>query len=178
LRQDFDRRLRGHLTRAHWLFAFDAAGIATMRTLALLAGRPAENRRAAVLESLRLWPTTPMLLRESTRPTEWAGTTHPAGTTFLVYTPFFHRDPDRLPFADTFTPEIWLDGRAAADPALVPFSGGPGVCPGRNLVLLTTSLVLDALLEHHRFHLRSHRFGEKLPGTLDHFRLEFDVNPV
>jgi cytochrome P450 len=192
LRQDFDRRLRGHLDRAepgslagmgrdiaeqapHWLFAFDAAGIATLRALALLADRPTEDRRASVLESVRLWPTTPMVLRESTEPTGWAGAKYPEGTTFLVYTPFFHRDPDRLPFADSFAPEIWLDGRAQADPALVPFSGGPGVCPGRNLVLLTASALLDAVLEHHRFRLRSHEFGGKLPGTLDHFRLEFDV---
>jgi cytochrome P450 len=195
LRQDFDRRLRGHLDRAeagslagtgrdiadqvpHWLFAFDAAGIATVRALALLAGQPTVDRRAAVLEAVRLWPTTPMVLRESTAPTEWAGTTYPEGTTFLVYTPFFHRDPDRLPFADSFAPEIWTDGRADADPALIPFSGGPGVCPGRNLVLLTTSAMLDAMLEHHGFRLRSHELGARLPGTLDHFRLEFDVTQL
>ena len=63
------------------------------------------------------------------------------------------------------------------DFGIKPFSGGPGVCPGRNLVLLTTSAMLDAMLEHHRFHLRSHELGEELPGTLDHFRLEFDVTP-
>jgi len=35
--------------------------------------------------------------------------------------------------------------------------------------------MLDAMLEHHHFRLRSHELGDELPGTLDHFRLEFDV---
>jgi len=202
LRAKFDRRLRNHLERAepgslaevvartsasddvdfagqvpHWLFAFDAAGIATMRALALLAGRQPEpdHLRASVLESVRLWPTTPMILRESTERTELHGEVYAAGTTFLVFAPYFHRDPERLPFANRFTPEIWLDGRAQADPALVPFSGGPGVCPGRNLVLLTTSTMLGALLEHHTFRLRSHEIGAEVPATLNHFALKFDV---
>ena len=204
-RARFDRRLRTHLERAepgslaeviartsasedvdvagqvpHWLFAFDAAGIATMRALAVLAGQAEPKRepdylRACVLESVRLWPTTPMILRESTAPTELHGEDLPAGTTFLVFTPYFHRDPERLRFANRFMPEIWLDGRAQADPALVPFSGGPGVCPGRNLVLLTTSTMLGALLEHHGFRPRSHHIDPDVPATLNHFALEFAI---
>nr|BFF18433.1 hypothetical protein GCM10025730_19540 [Promicromonospora thailandica] len=74
----------------HWLFAFDAAGAATLRALAVVAARPevrarllAESAdpgpgtallpyaRACVLESLRLWPTTLVVLRDSTEPTVW-----------------------------------------------------------------------------------------------------------
>jgi hypothetical protein len=74
-----------------WLFAFDPAGMTTFRSLALLAAHPEHaNRaqqeigshrgserqympylRATVLESLRLWPTTPFLLRETTGATNW-----------------------------------------------------------------------------------------------------------
>ncbi|MGK5532984.1 cytochrome P450, partial [Streptomyces sp. URMC 129] len=108
----------------HWLFAFDAAAIATLRTLALLAGHPdaaARARaeltgadlagpeplpflRACVLESVRLWPTTPLLLRESTEPTRWRGSAVPAGTAFVAFTPYFHRAEPAGPYGDSFTP--------------------------------------------------------------------------
>jgi cytochrome P450 len=178
----------------HWLFAFDAAGIVTFRTLALLAGHPRQNAevreelrasalsepaqlpylRACVLESVRLWPTTPALLRESTRDSAWG----PAHTTSFIFTPFFHRDADTLSYADTFTPQIWLDGTAKGNPALVPFSAGAGGCPGRNIVLLTASTMLAALLEHHDVTLldKPGLSGERrLPATLDNFGTRFGV---
>ena len=68
----------------HWLFAFEAGGMASFRALALLAAHPervsAEPAflRACLLESLRLWPTTPLLLRDRTEPTTWDGGSLPA----------------------------------------------------------------------------------------------------
>ncbi|WP_406631095.1 cytochrome P450 [Amycolatopsis sp. WGS_07] len=179
----------------HWLFAFDAAAIATLRALDLLATHPdeltaARNEaaeadlskpqelpylRACVLESIRLWPTTPALLRESTEDTAWG----PAGTAFLVYTPFFHRDPETLPYADSFVPDIWLDGRAEANPALVPFSAGPAVCPGRDVVLFTASTLLANLLRQAGFAPRGTAADlqpGRLPATLNHFGIRFALS--
>jgi cytochrome P450 len=224
LREAFLGRLRGHLDRAepgslahlvvtmpsvhgvdpagqvpHWLFAFDAAGMATFRTLALLAthetqelaaredsadpAAPAQRARlrAALLDSLRLWPTTPAILRDSTTDTDWGGVVVPEGSAFLVYTPFFHRDEATLPFAHQFEPDIWLDGRAAEYPALVPFSAGPAGCPGRNLVLFTTSTLLASFLDGHRFRLVSGpRLAPErpLPFTINNFGLDFAVEPT
>jgi cytochrome P450 len=220
LREQFHDRLTAHLGRAepgslaaviadvgaepevgpadqvaHWLFAFDAAGMATFRALALLATHPAALERArtelgdadlaepqqlsylraSTLESLRLWPTTPMLLRESTEETSWG----PAGTTVLIFTPFFHRDAD-LPYADRFEPDIWLDGRAEANPALVPFSGGPALCPGRDLVQFCASTTLANLVRHHGFDQASGPAlspDRPLPATLDNFHLKFTLLP-
>ncbi len=208
----------------HWLFAYDAAAIACFRALAVLAThddarsrltreaaaaaagteRPLGSSapavlpfaRSAVLESLRLWPTTLVILRESTAPTHWDGSPAtergdpagmlPAGTTFVVVSSFFHRDLTRLDHADRFEPDVWLDGRAAGSWSLVPFSGGPAGCPGRNLVLLTASTLLAALAEQvsldlvtssptDRDRLRLDP-GRPLAGTLDHFRLAFRVS--
>ncbi|GAA4010963.1 cytochrome P450 [Allokutzneria multivorans] len=152
---------------AHWLFAFDAAGMATFQALALLASHPDKPRdhehlRASVLEALRLWPTTPLLLRDG------------EGGTVLILAPFFHRDDTVLPYANDFEPEIWLGGRA--DPALVPFSGGPAVCPGRNLVLHVTAKVLASLFATHDFMLDSRELVKPLPGTLDPFGLRFAMS--
>jgi cytochrome P450 len=162
-----------------WLFAFDAAGMATFRALALLAAHPEPEPgpaflRACVLESLRLWPTTPAILRDTTCETEWANGTVPAGSAILIFAPFFHRDERRLPYADAFAPEIWLE-ETGPDPALVPFSAGPAECPGRNLVLLTTALALGTLLEAGAVRQtggRRLRPGA-LPRTLSPFRLRF-----
>ncbi|GAA3562996.1 cytochrome P450 [Amycolatopsis ultiminotia] len=172
---------------AHWLFAFDAAAMVAFRTLALLASHPEAARtaagdaspelaylRACALESVRLWPTTPMLLRETTHDTAWG----PAGTTILVFTPFFHRDRARLSYADNFTPAIWLDGRAAAEPALVPFSAGPAICPGRDLVLFTVSTLLSELLREREYRDPAATLSpaDPLPATLDPFHLKFTAH--
>ncbi|OII60411.1 cytochrome [Streptomyces sp. CC53] len=182
----------------HWLSGFDAAGIAAYRALALLAThasqatqvrnelavtdltepRPLPYTRACVLESVRLWPTTPFLLREAVRETAWGEGTLPAGTEFLIYTPLFQRGS--LPYADRFTPEIWLDGTAEDTAGLYPFSAGPGACPGEDVALFATSTLLAALLERHTYlpdrpgRLRPDR---PLPRTLDHFGLRFAVLP-
>jgi cytochrome P450 len=182
---------------AHYLFAFDAAGIATFRALALLAAHPAVARRidearatgeagdrtllrATVLEALRLWPTTPAILRQSTAVTRFGNAELPAGSGILIYTPFFHRDP-RLPFANAFEPDIWLDGRAGdATLALVPFSAGPGRCPGRHLVELTASAWLGAMLGASRVTLSppaAIRPDAPMPGLLDPFRLRVSIEP-
>jgi cytochrome P450 len=221
LRRRFQQRLETHLARAEpgslaqvmaaipseprsapsgqvpqWLFAFDSAGIATARALALLAVHPHAMRRAraesgspgsealpwlraAILESLRLWPTTPLVLRETTSVTEWEDGAMPAGTGVVIYAPFFHRDAERQPFADRFAPELWLDPAAEADWPLIPFSRGPAACPGRQVALLAGSTMLAALLRPGELRLEAPTLApdRPLPGILDHFALRFAPGP-
>jgi cytochrome P450 len=170
---------------AQWLFAFDAAGIATFRALAVIASSEALTAQAAadrepelpflracLLEAVRLWPTTPAILRQTDRATTWDHGTMPAGTGVLIHVPFLHRDDERLPFAHRFAPELWLNGEAARW-GLVPFSAGSGECPARNLVLLLASMTLRALLEQRRFALPARRKLDPaaLPATFDQFSL-------
>ncbi|GAB3220492.1 cytochrome P450 [Mycolicibacterium hippocampi] len=185
-----------------WLFAFDAAGMASLRALALLASHPEELKRAiedaadpedpalrpylraSVLESVRLWPTTPAILRDTTEVTTWReGSdrfTIDKGAGLVIVVPAFHRDGQLLPYAHQFVPDIWLDGRAVQQPQLVPFSAGPAECPGRNLVLLATSTLLAHLLDTVELRLTSMpRLSpdKPLPLTLNQLTLEFDVQP-
>lgn len=225
LRRQFYVRLRDHLARAEpgslasvvaaahvtdvtapahqvaqWLFAFDAAAMATFRTLALLATHPEHARRAGaeigareggaqrdvpylracVLESLRLWPTTPVVLRETIGVTTWETGVMPAKTGILIFAPFFHRDDRRLPFAHRFAPEVWLEGQPPERWPLVPFSGGPGVCPGRNLVLLLSSAMLAELLGGRQARLTSPtplNPDRPLPvAELNHYALRFELH--
>ena len=184
----------------HWLFAFDAAGATTLRALAVAAARDDVRGRivdelagtggaggaallpygrACLLEAVRLWPTTLAVLRDAVRPTDWGGVTVPAGTGFVVVSAFFHRDPDRLAFADDFAPEAWWDGRADEDWGIVPFSGGPAACPGRHVVLLVASHLLARLaslgLEVER---GQHLAQDPLPATVDHLGLRFVAQPL
>jgi cytochrome P450 len=190
-----------------WLFAYDAAAWASYRALALLAAhRDHADRlrtdlatldlhephqlpglRAGVLESLRLYPTTPVILRESTQPTSWPSGRLPAGATVAIFATYFHRDDRRVPWADRFAPEVWegrTGGRELGDLTeawpLLPFSAGPAVCPGRNLVLLTASAFLGVLLTRLDPRLTGdHPLGGDgpLPGTLDPFTLRFRAGP-
>ncbi|GAA4866274.1 cytochrome P450 [Saccharopolyspora cebuensis] len=180
----------------HWLFASDPAGMATVRALALLAshdGIAARVRaeladrdltapqdlpllRACVLESVRLWPTTAVVLRDSTSRTRWDGGALPEAATALIISSFFHRDERTVPQAHRFDPDAWLDGRARRSEALVPFSAGPGTCPARELVLYSASTFLAVLLRDQDFRLRP--FGRldparPLPYGLNPFALRF-----
>jgi cytochrome P450 len=180
-----------------WLFAFDPAGMTTMRALALVASHPAPAERAraeaaeldggrldlpflraCVLESLRLWPTTPAVLRQTTRPVHLDGARLRSGTGVFIFAPLFHRDATNLDEADRFAPELWLEHRDQADWPLIPFSGGPAMCPGRNLVLLTTSHFLGRLIDRRAVRLERPRdLGphRPLPGTLNNYGLRFRV---
>jgi cytochrome P450 len=185
-----------------WLFAFDAAGMASFRTLALLAAHPAPAARvreeleahdltrpqdlpylrACVLESLRLWPTTPAVLRDTTAETHWDGGLLPAGAGVVIFAPFFHRDAERLLHADAFAPGLWLDagtpdGTPPDGSPFVPFSDGPAACPGRSLVLLVTTTLLTTFLEGRRTVRQIAPApldpARPLPATLSPFRLRF-----
>ena len=131
---------------------------------------------ACVRESLRLWPTTLAILRDTTRRTTWSdGSTVPVGTAVVYYSSYFHRDSSRLPYADRFEPEAWLDGRASQDWSLAPFSRGPAECPGQHLVLFTSATLLSALLDEGLRQVGGVRLtpDRPLPRTADHHALRF-----
>jgi cytochrome P450 len=182
-----------------WLFALETSGMAAFRALALLSthgnaallaseeiandttgGRHLPFLRAAVLESVRLWPTTPMILRQATRDVTWDTGTMPARCGVMIFVPYFHRDSRRLPGADRFDPALWLRDTDQEDWGVVPFSAGPVSCPGRQLTLLLTSTLLSRLLKDTFFTLQDGpRLSPErpLPAELDHFSLRFKPAP-
>lgn len=176
---------------SQWLFAFDPAGISTFRALALLSSHPdmlgqsektdAARRldwlRAAMTETIRLYPTTPMILRQTERAMDWRGARIPAGTGIMIYTPFFHRDSERRENADRFRPDTWLGVDPAEAVPLVPFSAGSGACPARHIVTLLGAQALDRWLQTGISLVNDPGLdpARPLPATLDHTRLRFAV---
>jgi cytochrome P450 len=191
----------------HWLFALgDTLAINAFRALALITTHPAELTRAvaevteaergddaltapgiasldhleACLEdSMRLYPTTPLLSREAITDVPWNGATVPANAQVLISNTFNHRDPDRIPFADRFAPEEWLEGGAAESWSFNHFSHGPQGCPGTGIALFVGKGLIAHLLRRRRFDLLGPDLdpSEPLPHMLDFFSLRFALEP-
>lgn len=180
----------------HYMFAFDPGGMATFRALALLASHRSVLRdvraqmgegkadpllRASILESLRLWSTTPVILRQARDDIDWNGDTLPAHTQVIIYAPLFHRDDKSLPEADSFCPDLWPEGRVLRDSRFFPFSEGDGICPARDLVLITGATVLMEVLGTRNAYLYDPSRldpAAPLPPTLDNYTLAFRLERV
>ncbi|WP_348627666.1 cytochrome P450 [Rhizobium sp. R634] len=118
---------------------------------------------------MRLWPTTPAILRELTEDLKAGDRRLRRGTGIIIFTPFFHRDPE-LAFANRVEPSIWGPNEALPAMGFVPFSAGVAICPAHNRVPTIASLAIGALLSKADLSLLqpSLTAGE-LPGTLNHF---------
>jgi cytochrome P450 len=165
--------------------------MATFRALALIATHPSAQERvrngileaglsgelpfarACIMESLRLWPTTPTIFRETTQDVPCGGGVLPKNTHLMIYTPYFHRH-ESLPCAHKFAPELWLKRDSNDAWPLIPFSGGPGTCPAHHLVSLLGSAMIGVLLERGGIELKPPAIlqaDRPLPGTLSHYEL-------
>lgn len=173
----------------HWLFALgDTLAINALRALAVLASddhvadRARESREylsGCLQEAMRLWPTTAMLSRETTEDVELRGETVPAGTQVLIVNTFSHRDRDRVDYADRFTPEAWMDGRASAYGGFNFFSRGPQICPGTAIATGVGESLLAELLDGYELEALSPQLdlGEALPHMVDFFGIRVGVEP-
>ena len=188
----------------HWLFASgDTLATNAFRAAALIASHPRQRRRVieelergrdpgsakhvagleylggCLSEAMRLWPTTPMLSRETLAETDWRGERVPAGTQVLFVNVLFHRDPERHEDADRFAPQKWVDGAAAEDWSFNHFSRGPQGCPGAGLALFLGKAVLATLFREREVELRSPSLDpvEPLPHMLDYFGIRLRLAP-
>src|SRR5262245_19675525 len=89
-----------------------------------------------------------MLLREALAADTLDGITIPAGRQIIIWNSFNHRNR-AYPFADTFTPDAWAEGRPTG--LFNALTSGPQVCAGVNLLLLIGKAVLVAVLSQGRY---------------------------
>jgi cytochrome P450 len=198
-----DERTSAEAQVTHWFFALqDTLASNSLRALALIATHPRQKARvqeeiagadvataegvgslsylrACLEEAMRLYPTTPMLSRETLTETRWNGEVVPAGTQLLIVNVFHHRDPDTHDYADRFAPEEWTEGRAAEDWSFNHFSHGPQGCPGAGMALFVGAAMLAAVLSQRDVGLLEPQIDpdKPLPHMLDYFSLRFVLTP-
>jgi cytochrome P450 len=185
----------------HWMFAMrDTLATNTYRALAAIAAQPEIERRVleelegkdlldpaaldgltylegCLQEAMRLWPTTPLLARETTRDSTLAGEQVDEGAQVMLLNVFNHRDPDAAPDIDQMNPERWT--ASERDARFNHLSGGSQYCPGIPLVLLLGKAVLAQLFGRYHVQLREPALpeGGDLPHMLDAFAIRFGIAP-
>jgi cytochrome P450 len=134
---------------------------------------------ACLQEAMRLWPTTPVLSRQTLKEIDWDGVAVPAGTQVLISNTFNHRDRQRHEGANRFEPDGWTGGDRAGDWSLNHFSHGPQGCPGTYLALLVGKATLASLLGRRSVRLLSPRLdpAKPLPEMLDFFQIRLGLEP-
>ncbi|WP_259668670.1 cytochrome P450 [Rhizobium lentis] len=124
---------------------------------------------------MRLWPTTPAILRQLTRDIQSGDRVIARGTGVIIFVPFFHRDPALL-YANRMEPSIWGQNDALPAAGLVPFSAGPVICPAHNLVPTIASLAVGTFLSAAEIVLLHPSLDvANLPGTLNHYGIRLKL---
>lgn len=111
-------------------------------------------------EVLRLYPTVPITVRVSARPTKLGTHTILPNTTALISMWSINRDETLWgPDAAIFNPDRWLEGPNAANGgastpyALLTFLHGPRSCIGRGFALTEMKVLLAVLVMRFRFEI-------------------------
>ncbi len=176
----------------HWMFAMrDTLGANAYRALAVIAADPSlcarvreelpeggELLEGVLHEAMRLWPTTPLLARETARDLELGGARLAEGTQVMMLNVFNHRRPESIDDADRVVPERWM-GDNPTEYRFNHLSNGTQDCPGGPLVLLLGRAVLARMLSEWSFKLvePSLPAGGDQPTMLDFFAIRFEVEP-
>lgn len=110
--------------------------------------------QAIVKETIRLHPTGPMIVRESTKNSTINGYDIPAGTRLFVNVWAIGRDPNHWENPLEFRPERFIveNGKNQLDVRgqhfhLLPFGSGRRSCPGTSLALYMVQATLSAMIQ-------------------------------
>jgi hypothetical protein len=186
----------------HWMFATrDTLPANVLNALALIASHPEVARRAAAEieaadtatpegiaglqylqacldETMRLWPTTMMLVREALVDDVLGGESIRAGTQVIIHNGFNHRNPETVPEPDRFLPERWLP--PMRDYRFNHMSNGGQSCVGRKLALFLGRAVLAGILRTRRVGLAVPALGagRPIPHGVDTYRIRRTCDPV
>nr|QST15034.1 CYP4C34-like protein 2 [Diaphanosoma celebensis] len=119
-------------------------------------------------ESLRLYPSVPILGRTLNEDLELHGHQLPAGTTVVLFSYSLHRDPKNFPDPEKYIPERFLpeNARGRHPYCYVPFSAGPRNCIGQKFALMEEKVVLATVLRHFEVQSLDKREDMTLLGEL------------
>ncbi|XP_017034672.3 probable cytochrome P450 4d14 [Drosophila kikkawai] len=103
-----------------------------------------------IKESLRLFPSVPIIGRHITEDTVLDGKLIPANSDVIILIYHAHRDPDFFPEPEKFIPERFsLERKGEINPfAYTPFSAGPRNCIGQKFAMLEMKSTVSKMLRH------------------------------
>lgn len=105
--------------------------------------------KAVIKETFRLYPTAPLLPRETNKSFIVDGYEIQPKTLVYVNTWAIHRDPEAWKDPDEFYPERFLNNDIdfkGRDFELIPFGAGRRICPGLPMGIATVELIIANLL--------------------------------
>ncbi|XP_069680217.1 cytochrome P450 4C1-like [Periplaneta americana] len=104
-----------------------------------------------IKETLRLYPSVPMIARLVPHDFELGSYKIPAGANIFVPIYHFHLDPNIFPNPKEFNPDNFLPEKVVSRHpySYVPFSAGPRNCIGQKFAMLEMKMVLSSVLRHY-----------------------------
>ncbi len=104
-------------------------------------------------ETLRLYPSVPMMVRQNTCPEQFRGRDVAPGAQVVISPWHLHRQERIWDRPDEFDPDRWQSdaGKLCAREAYIPFSTGPRVCPGAGFAMVEGPLLLALLVRTFRW---------------------------
>jgi cytochrome P450 len=102
-------------------------------------------------ESLRIYPSVPIISRDLEEDFQVGDYNLPAGTTVGVVPIGIHRDPKVFPDPLKFDPDRFkLENSTGRNPyAYVPFSAGPRNCIGQKFAMMEEKIMVSSVLRHY-----------------------------
>jgi cytochrome P450 len=137
--QDVQEELRAEATNA---LGARAAGAEDIAQLPLT--------RAAVEETLRLYPPGAFLSRTAQRDDRLSAATIRPGDTVMIPVWALHRHRKLWEDPDAFRPHRWLDGPRPERWQYLPFGDGPRICIGMRFALQEATVILATLMARYR----------------------------
>ncbi|KAJ3655748.1 hypothetical protein Zmor_014863 [Zophobas morio] len=99
-----------------------------------------------IKETLRLYPSVPIIGRQPDVDLEYENTCIPKGSTILLFPFGIHRNPDYFKDPLTFDPSRFLNVDGKFPYAYIPFSAGPRNCIGQKFAMLEMKSVISKII--------------------------------
>ncbi|KAF7279570.1 hypothetical protein GWI33_007032 [Rhynchophorus ferrugineus] len=101
-----------------------------------------------IKESLRLFPSVPLVARRLSSDLNYNGTVYPKGLNVLLYTYGIHRNPKYYTDPDRFIPERFESNNGRLPFSYLPFSAGLRNCIGQRFAMLELLSVISKVIRN------------------------------